>query len=83
MPTPTRSENRTQNHDEREVPVLPTSLTGRVGGRICQAVTFVLVGCAGQQKATSRLSFASASEEDRAHKPVLFESSGQIDAENI
>jgi len=64
MPIPTRSENRTQNHDEREVPVLPTSLTGRAGGRICQAVTFVLVGCAGQQKATSP---PCACEEDRVH----------------
>jgi hypothetical protein len=67
MPTPTRSENRTQNHDEREVPVLPMSLTGPVGVRICQAVTFVLIGYAGPQKATSRPSFASACEEDRVH----------------
>jgi hypothetical protein len=68
MPTPARSENRTQNHDAREVPVLPTSLTCRVGGRICQAVTFVFVGCAGKQKATSQPSFASACEEDRVHR---------------
>jgi hypothetical protein len=41
----------------------PTALYApRVGGRICQAVTFVLVGCAGQQKATSR---PCAREEDR------------------
>jgi hypothetical protein len=69
IPTPTRSEDRPQNHDEREVPVLPTSLTGRVGGHICQAVTFVLVVCAGRQEATSRL---RAREEDRC-EPVLNE----------
>jgi hypothetical protein len=62
MPTPRRSENRMQNHAEREVPVLPTSLTGWADGRICQT-GIVLVVCAGPEKPSSW----RTCEEDRVH----------------